>query len=79
MSTVKWTKIKELRSMTPEQINERYEPSKVAQGLADKLCLKGQRVEPRRPKTEAEKRRAIAVGRLALMIAGDRVRAGRLW
>lgn len=79
MNTIKFTKIEELRRMTPEQINERYAPSVVAQGLADKLCLKSQKVAARKPMTEAEKRRAISVGRLALTIAADRAGAGRLW
>lgn len=72
METTKWTKMDELRTMTAEQINERYPASKVAQGLVDKLSLKGQVVAPRRKLTSAERRRAIQVGRLALAIAISR-------
>lgn len=72
MKTTQYTKMDELRGMTDEQINERYPASKVAQGLVDKLSLKGQVVAPRRKLTAAERRRAIQVGRLALAIAASR-------
>ena len=78
MKTTPWTKMSELKEMTPEQINARYPASKVAEALVARLeregkkCLKNQQVKPRRKLSEAERRRSVQVGRLAMEIAISR-------
>jgi hypothetical protein len=62
-------KIEALKFMTISELNAIFKGEAVAKKIVDKIALRNQ--EPR-PRTEAEKRRAMQVGRLALMIAADR-------
>lgn len=54
---------------TIAELNAMFNAEDVARGLVDKVSLRAQ--SPRR-RTEAEKRRAMQVGRLAIMLAADR-------
>ena len=55
--------------MTIAELNAMFNAEDVAKGLVDKVSLRGQK--PRR-RTEAEKRRDLQVGRLAVMMAADK-------
>ena len=55
-----------------QQLNQRYSSADVAAALVRKISLRGQRVAKRRKMTEAEKRRAMQLGRLAMIVAKDR-------
>ena len=54
---------------TIEELNAMFKAEDVARGLVDKVSLRAQ--APRR-RTEAERRRAMTVGKIAVMLAADR-------
>lgn len=53
------------------ELNQRYSSEDIVAAMLRKISLRRQKVA-KRPGTEAERRRAMQVGRLAMIIAKDR-------
>ena len=62
----------ELKFMTIPEINALYSAESVAKKLIKKTFLYGQKVATKPQRTEAEKRHAMTVGRIARILAADR-------
>lgn len=65
-------KKEQLKWMTIAEINALYSPEKVARKLIKETVLYGQEIAAKPTRSEAEKRHAMTVGRLARILAADR-------